>query len=99
MISGCDSMARAEPSFKRERRGRPNDHDNTYHYAVIPGEDGQFVESGDKIPPGSGVASDKDPKGEDGKGVHEFRVVEAVRVLDCAHSWRTDSRRRFFEFQ
>ncbi|KAJ5647903.1 hypothetical protein N7490_004275 [Penicillium lividum] len=35
----------------------------TYHNAVIPREDGKFVKTSDKIPPGSGVTRDKYPKG------------------------------------
>ncbi|KAJ5590881.1 hypothetical protein N7450_004853 [Penicillium hetheringtonii] len=66
ILEQCQPM-RIQPSFKWERRGK--DHD-TYHDTVIPGKDGQFVKPGDKIPPGGGIARDKDPKGEDRKGVH-----------------------------
>ena len=56
----------------RDWRGRQGTKPGqTYHDAVIPREDGQLVETGDKVPPGCDVARDKDPKGEDGKGVHE----------------------------
>lgn len=43
----------------------------THHNTVIPCENSQFVQTGDKVPPGGDVARDEDPKGEDGKGVHE----------------------------
>lgn len=43
----------------------------TYHNAVVPRKNGQFVKAGHKVPPSGDVSRDKDPKGEDGKGVHE----------------------------
>jgi hypothetical protein len=45
----------------------------TYHDTVIPGENSQFVQTGNKVPPSGDIARDEDPKGEDGKGVHESR--------------------------
>lgn len=36
-----------------------------YHNSVLSGKDGQFIETGDEIPPRSDVASYKDAEGED----------------------------------
>ncbi|KAJ5582263.1 hypothetical protein N7535_000883 [Penicillium sp. DV-2018c] len=51
----------------------PMTNGRTYHDTVIPGEDGQFVQTGNEVPPSGDIARDEDPKGEDGKGVHESR--------------------------
>jgi hypothetical protein len=63
-----------------ERRGaarrasKDQERQVTYHDTVVPGENGQFVQAGHKIPPGGDIARDKDSKCEDGKGVHESRL-------------------------
>jgi hypothetical protein len=58
---------------KEKDRQKQETFQRACHDAVIPRENGQFVESGNKVPPGGDVARDEDPKGEDGKGVHESR--------------------------
>lgn len=42
----------------------------TYDNTVVPGEDSKFVQSRYQIPTRSDIASNKDSKGEDRKGVH-----------------------------
>lgn len=37
---------------------------NTYHYTVIPGEDGQFVQSRYQIPTSGNVPGNKDADGQ-----------------------------------
>ena len=60
-------------NFAQRQVGAEGPHRPTHHDAVIPRENGQFVKTGDKVPPGGDVARDEDPKGEDRKGVHESR--------------------------
>lgn len=59
---------------------------NTHDNSVIPGENGELIQSSDQIPPGSNVAGYEDPKGEDRKGVHESAaIVGALLFSDPAH--------------
>lgn len=65
----CEETDRYDKEEKENRKEK-KPLQRSCHDTVIPGKDGQFVKPGDKIPPGGGIARDKDPKGEDRKGVH-----------------------------
>lgn len=53
----------------------------TYNYSVLPGEDGELIESGDKIPACGDVASDEDADGEDGERVHRALLPATAHDL------------------
>lgn len=53
----------------------------TYNYSVLPGEDGELIESGDKIPACGDVASDEDADGEDGERVHRALLLATAHDL------------------
>jgi hypothetical protein len=48
---------------------------NTYYDAVIPSKDSKLIKSGNKIPPGGRVASNKDANRDNRERVHELLVV------------------------
>lgn len=54
----------------------------SYHDSVVPGEDGKLIKSSNQIPPRSDIASYKDRKSENRKGVHESPPI-AVALLCC----------------
>lgn len=54
----------------------------TYDDTPVPGEDSQFIESCNKVPPRGDVARDEDPKSEDGKRVHESKPLVLLRSID-----------------
>lgn len=53
----------------------------TYHNAVIPCENRQFVQARNKIPPRGSVARYKNAESEDGKWVHESNGVTFPPLL------------------
>jgi hypothetical protein len=53
---------------------------------VVPGKNGELIQSSNQIPPGSNVAGYEDPKGEDREGVHESAaIVRTLLSLGPAH--------------
>ena len=53
---------------------------------MVPSKNGQLTESSNQIPPGSNVAGDEDPKGEDREGVHESAaIIRTLLSLGLAH--------------
>lgn len=55
-----------------------------HNHSVVPGEDGKFIEAGNKVPSSGDVASYEDAEGQRGERVH--RRVETPRLLLLKHS-------------
>lgn len=49
----------------------------THNNTVLPGEEEKLIETGDKVPASSDVASYEDAEGEDGEGVHRALLLLA----------------------
>ena len=64
----CEA-GRQKPASQSLRASRARE--QTYQDSVVPSKDGQLIETGNKVPACSDVASYEYAEGEDGEGVHE----------------------------
>jgi hypothetical protein len=66
---------------------------------VIPGKNGELIQSSNQIPPGSNIAGYEDPKGEGREGVHESAaIVRTLLFLGPAH-WEFNGRRVWSDYK
>jgi hypothetical protein len=66
---------------------------------VIPGKNGELIQSSNQIPPGSNVAGYEDPKSEDRKGVHEEAAIVRTLLSLAPAPWEFNGRRVWRDYK